>query len=103
MSNHLGMYRDAANINVGVAITEAEVMLRQQAGYGMAVLCVHRRPSTSRQRATDVGRLYATACLWRVQVLDRLRGVAGRKGRRIAYLLDTKGPEVRGRSGTGPG
>jgi pyruvate kinase len=35
------------------------------------------------------------AGLWRWQVLDRLRGVAGRKQRRIAYLLDTKGPEVR--------
>jgi pyruvate kinase len=28
-------------------------------------------------------------------VLDRLRAVAALKGRNIAYLLDTKGPEIR--------
>ena len=33
------------------------------------------------------------ACV--AQVLKRLRGVASAKGRQVAYMLDTKGPEIR--------
>ena len=38
---------------------------------------------------------WSEMCMLLLQVLDRLREVAAEKGVRLAYLLDTKGPEVR--------
>ncbi len=52
--------------------------------------CINQRHNLHCGHHEDPGR----AGLCPLQVLDRLRNVAEAKGRRVACLLDTKGPEI---------